>query len=233
MDQNKKQNKNKLNPNNSSLTQMLLDLQTVACLENEHGISALCSKLLEELKNKNSLQKKVDDKFNAHKYNQKNITYSKLENFKNLKFVNNLSSNSVKLLFLIIQTASQDNLIEIRVSVLMEVLKLSKPTVIKCLSELVDVGAISVMRKKNKLQGTIYMLNPKIASVGKHTHSKIYKTIAQESSMSTFEKLNSYDDYNIISSSGYIPINKDENKYLTYNTLDKMYDEDLSDCGLL
>lgn len=211
---------NNLNPNNSSSIQMLLDLYSISNKNNDIETLGLCEKLLDKLNNNYSLQKQVDDKFNSHKYNEKNITFSKLENFSNLKVINNLSPNSVKILFLIIQTVSQDNLIEIRISTFMDILKMSKPTITKCLSELVESGAISKLQNRNKTQGTIYMLNPKIASVGKHLHNKIYEEITQGSSLTKFEKLNK-NNYSIISSKGYISINESENKYLNFNSLEK------------
>lgn len=174
------------------------------------------------------MQEQVDNKFKSHNYNEKKVTFSKLENFKNLKFINNLSANSVKILFLIIQTVSQDNLIEIKISTFMDVLKMSKPTVTKCLSELVESGAISRIQNRNKAHGTIYMLNPKIASVGKHTHNETYKKIAKESALAAFEKLNK-NNYCITCSKGYVPINESENKYMCFNSLDEVYDDDLPD----
>lgn len=220
------ENSSSLNPNNSSLVQILLDLHSVTSLNNDIETLELCEKLLAKLDNRFSLQDQVDQKFNAHKYNDQKLKYSKLENFKSLKFINNLSANSVKILFLIIQTVSQDNLIEIKIDTFMDVLKMSKPTVTKCLSELVESGSVSKIENRNKAHGTIYMLNPKIASVGKHTHNKIYEKVAQESALAKFEELNN-NHYSITHSKGIVPINKDENKYMTYNSLEKIYDEDL------
>lgn len=219
---------NSLNPNNSSVIQMLLDLHSVAIQNSDNETLDLCQKLLSRLENRFSIQEQVDNKFKSHYYNEKKITFSKLENFKNLKFINNLSANSVKILFLIIQTVSQDNLIEIKISTFMEVLKMSKPTVTKCLSELVESGAIAKMQNRNKTLGTIYMLNPKIASAGKHKHSKIFKKKAKESALAAFERLNK-SNYSITSSKGQVEIDKNENKYMTFNSLDEVYDDDLPD----
>lgn len=219
-------NQNKLNPNNSSCMQMLLDLYSISNKNNDIETLDLCEKLLKKLNNNYSLQKQVDDKFNSHKYNDENMTFSKLENFRNLKIINNLSPNSTKILFLIIQTVSQDNLIEIRIDTFVDILKMSKPTVTKCLLELVESGVISKVQNRNKTQGTIYMLNPKIASAGKHTPSKIYKEITEETFQSKFEQLNK-NNYSIISSKGYISFNESENKYLSFNSLNKIYDDDL------
>lgn len=212
---------NSLNPYNSSIIQILLDLRTIANIDNEAEILELCNTLLSKLDNRVTLQKQVDDKFKSHYYNEKDITFSKVENFKKLKFVNKLSANSVKMLFLIIQTVSQDNLIELRISTLVDILKISKPTAVKCLSELVECGAVSAIQNNNRTQGTIYMLNPTIAFSGKYKQSDIFKKITQESSLSTFEELNK-NSYRIITSKGVVPINKDENKYLSFNSLNKL-----------
>jgi predicted transcriptional regulator len=146
------------------------------------------------------------------------MTFSKLENFRNLKIINNLSANATKVLFLIIQTISQDNLIEIRILTFASILNMSKPTLIKSLNELVDCGIISKMQSRTKTSGTIYMLNPVIASAGKHTHKTIYKKITQKAFLSKFEELNK-NDYCVISSKGFISINENENQYLCFNSL--------------
>lgn len=148
---------------------MLLDLHSISNQNTDIETLELCDKLLARLNDSYSLQKQVDEKFNSHKYNDKNMTFSKLENFRNLKIINNLSANAIKILFLIIQTVSQNNLIEIRISTFMDVLNMSKPTLNKCLLELVESGAISKIQNRNKSQGTIYMLNPQIALSGCYT----------------------------------------------------------------
>lgn len=212
---------NNLNPNNSSIVQILLDLYSISNKNNDLETLGLCDKLLSKLKHDSSLQKQVDDKFNSHKYNDRNMTFSKLENFRNLKIINNLSPNATKILFLIIQTVSQDNLIEIRLSSFMDVLSMSKPTLIKGLTELSDTGAISKIQNKSKIQGSIYMLNPKIASAGKQAHKGFYRQNTPVSSIKSFEELNK-NNYQIISSKGLITINENENKYYTFNSLEEL-----------
>lgn len=210
---------NDLNPNNSSIIQILLDLHAISSQSNDIEILELCAKLKTKLDDRYLLQKQVDEKFNGRKYNEKNITFSKLENFKNLKIINNLSANAMKILFLIIQVVSQDNLIEIRIATFSDVLNMSKPTIKKCLLELEESGVVSKIQNRNKTQGTIYMLNPKIAFSGKKKHSKIFKEITHQSSLSKFEKLNK-NNYNIVSSKGFVSVNENENKYLTFNSLE-------------
>ncbi len=211
----------KANEHNSSLIQILLDLANISSInEQDNNIHKQTLELLDSLKQNYTITKKTDDIFNSHQYNDKKIHFAKLENFNRLQILDELTAPAIKILMFIIQVSSQDNLISLKINDITKILNISKPTIIKAIQELIDNGCISIFKNRTKEYGTIYMLNPEIATTGKRTHKGLFKKITLQTHLDNFEDLNEC-IYNVITSKTIFDVNNNINdqKYLCFNSV--------------
>ena len=101
---------------NSSLKQILIDLEKVLLAEKTDVTSIL--KALNDFKKALNLKPKIITKtdiiFNQHRYNDKKMHFTKLQNYKNLQIIADLSGNAVKVLIYMIQVMGQENKISVK-----------------------------------------------------------------------------------------------------------------------
>lgn len=170
-------NEENQNPNNSSTIQVLLDLLKTSTKNKDMNLGLIekTSELLELLQ-KQKYQKVVndtDDIFNSHKYNESKMYFAKLNNFDKQQIIANLSPNATKILVFFICVMSQQNKVSINSNSedILEIIGCSRKTLDKGLKELESAKCIVPYRqdKKNAI-GTIYMLNPLIATATKDLH---------------------------------------------------------------
>ncbi len=185
---------NNRNKNNSSLKQMLLDLEKVLVSDkSKNSIEILkelktLTKLLEQ---NETYISKTDKIFNSHRYNDRNIHFTKFKNYKRLQIIKKLSNSTVKVLMYMIQVMSQENLVGIKVKETNKELNMSLNTFRKSIDELETNGCITLLftGKKDGI-GSIYMLNPEIANNSKYDLSEDFKKITSEQQQMNFRLLN-------------------------------------------
>lgn len=197
------------NQENSSLKQILIDLEKILVQSNtSNSINVLnaLQTLKNELNNNAQYISQTDTIFNRHHYNEKKLHFTKLRNYKSLQIVSNLSANSVKVLFYMIQLMSQNNLVAVKVKITSKELHQSLNTFRKSLEELEQNGCIvKVLEGKKDGTGTIYMINPEIANTSKYvgTTEENFKKITSDTQLNNFLLLNNCKS-NVISSKTFV-----------------------------
>lgn len=147
------------NPNNSPIVQALLDMKANSFPKAE------IDSLLLFYENSPISAEEADKEFNQHQYPDDNLTFCKAT--RELEYCRYLSSDAVKVLNVLIQNMNTQNNIEMSISDIKLTGNLPDKRATKALHELRENGCIAVRLNRNKIHGTIYMVNPKIATVGK------------------------------------------------------------------
>lgn len=149
------------NPNNPScspIIQCLLDMQQVG-----FPLEPI-EQLLESINNNNNKLQKAEQIFKEHQYPDNRTTF--FQGNRDIELTCFLSSNELKILYLMIQVMRKGNLVELSISDIKEYLNIADKTATKALNELKNKGCIAVQFNRNKTRGTVYMINPTIAIVG-------------------------------------------------------------------
>lgn len=183
---------------------MFLDLEKVLVSDVKNKNAAKILQKINELKtlleqNKEFITK-TDTIFNQHRYNDKKLHFTKLENYKNLQIVRKLSASAVKVLFYLCCLMSQQNLVAVKIRETSKELQMSTVTFNKSLKELETHGCISMIyqSKKNNV-GTIYMINTKICNSSKYCLDDEFEKITSNSQLMNFSILNRC-EYDVITS---------------------------------
>lgn len=181
-------NNNSKNELNSSIKQALLDLEKVATVDaNPEATKVLkaVKTLLKLLDRYGSVINEADKIFNQHRYNDKKLHFAKVKNYKKQQIIFNLTARESQILFYMITFMSQANSIMIRQTELARDLKSSKRDIVTALKGLEEKCCI-VKVKQEKNMGTIYMVNPDIATVGKHECYSTYQEITSDEQLNKF-----------------------------------------------
>lgn len=157
---------NNENPTNSSVVQMLLDIEKC-------GID-----IPDDLRRQIIAKKEeIDDVWNSHQYPSEALTFTRLsrENSisENLQKIEKRGIFAVLLLDLIVKNVPQTLNFSITIKDVMAIMKWSKSTALRAFKLLTDYGIIAVVQQgKGRGNPTIYRLNPMVADVGKKKPSQ-------------------------------------------------------------
>ena len=167
----------KENPNNSFTIQVLLDLLKTSTKSKDTNLEVIekTSELLELLQ-KQKYKKVVEDTdtiFSSHHYNESKIYFAKINNFDKQQIITKLSPSATKILTFSISVMSQQNKIAINTNSedILKALGCTRKTLEKGLKELEENKCIvSYHQDKRSGIGTIYMINPLIATASRECH---------------------------------------------------------------
>lgn len=180
------------NPNeqNSSIKQALLDLEKVATVSNSTEATKLLKAVktvLKVLEKTNKELLEADKIFHQHRYNDKKLHFTKLGNFKKSQVVFNLTDKECKILLFMLGIMSQQNMIAIKQNELVKDLRSSKRDISSALKGLEKKGCITkVFTDRKSGLGSIYMVNPEIASVGNHNCNSLFQKITPPEQLNEF-----------------------------------------------
>lgn len=191
------------NPDNSSVIQCLLDLEKAMAVSDNPNASDVL-KAVKTIKDKLSEDDIVhtDGIFNAHRYGDKNLVFTKLSRFRENQTVAGLSSAACKILLYAVQIMSEDNCFLARQNNMVKVLGMANKTVIKALKELTDMGCIIKVctLKQKKPSGTVYMVRSDIARIGNKSNEYFVKQMTSRLQYNEYESLKK-PCYNVIHAS--------------------------------
>lgn len=166
----------KPNPRNSTIIQVLLDLEkALKCSQTANASDML--QHVTALKKLSSIDiKSTDAIFDTHKYPSQSITFVKCTRFTDNQILTLLSANACKLLLFAIQIMSHDNCVLLNQTTLSTVLNMSKPTINKAVDELIDANCIKkiISLKRKNPSGTVYVVNSDIAQIGTRDNNDIF-----------------------------------------------------------
>lgn len=181
-------NRTNRNEQNSSTKQALLDMEKVATVSPDDGADKFLKavKSLLKLADKQpKLLREADKIFNQHRYNERNLHFTKIQNYKKQQIIFNLTAKECQLLLYMLTFMSQANTISIKQGELAKDLKSSKRDVGSTLKSLEQRGCITKLQQSKEF-GTIYMVNPEIASVGKHDNHGLFQKITPPEQLNEF-----------------------------------------------
>lgn len=183
-------NSNSNNEHNSSVLQALLDLQKILSVSDDTDSTKILKHVnlaIKYLKAKQKFLTEADKIFNQHRYNDKKVHFTKMQNFKKCQIVVNLTDRESKVLLYMLGIMSQQNMVAIKQDELTTVLKSAKSSINGALKGLEKKGVITkIFTDKKRGIGTVYMINPYVGSVGKHENEN-YRL---------FEKVTPYRQFN-------------------------------------
>lgn len=213
---------NKQNPNNSSVIQCLLDIEKAA-KTSDNSSAPYIQKAAMDLRK--MLTKDIiaesDKIYNAHRHNSSKITFAKMANFKTNQAISRLSDRACKILMYGIQIMSRDNCFLIYQDNLTKTLNMSIKTVNRGIKELVENGCMTKIctLQRKKPSGTVYMINPEIASIGSHNNIDFYEKMTPDEQLDNFD-VTSYCAYDVIHAT--IPL---ANRTISFNYENIVTDE--------
>ena len=166
------------NPDNSSIIQCLLDLEkAMAVSDNPDAPDIL--KAVKTIKDNLSESDILhsDKIFNAHRYGDRKLVFSKLSRFRENQIITSLSSGALKILVYGIQIMSEDNCFLVRQAAMIKTLGMSRQTLANSLKELTDKGCMVkiCMLKRRNPSGTVYMIRSDIAKIGSNANEPFFK----------------------------------------------------------
>lgn len=176
------------NEQNSSIKQALLDLEKVSAVSPDDEATKVLKAvktLLKAVEKQPKLLREADTIFKQHSYNEKNLHFAKFRNHKKQQIIFNLTDKESKVLLYMLSFMSQANAISIKQSELAKDLKSSKRDVGSALKSLEKKGCITKIQQSRDF-GTIYMVNPEIAAVGKHDLHGLYQKITPTEQLNEF-----------------------------------------------
>lgn len=156
----KTKSKNPGNRECSSIKQVLLDMKSA-------GFNPLLiDDLLCEFEDEPVKAEEAERIYLSHQYPQHSIVFVKVS--KEIEFFNILTPKAVVVLDAMCSTMNTGNLIQITQDDLMNITNLgNKKTIKEALVELQENGFITIKLKGNTRRGTVYMVNPLVATCGK------------------------------------------------------------------
>lgn len=150
------------NPENrecSSIKQVLLDMKSAGFNPD------LIKNLLDEFENEPEKAGEAERIFFSHRYPQHSIVFFKVSN--EIEFFKILSPKAVIVLNAMCSTMNTGNMIQITQEDLLHITNLgNKKTIKEALTELQSNGFIAIKLKGNTRRGTVYMVNPLVATCG-------------------------------------------------------------------
>ena len=157
---------NPRNPNNSAVVQMLLDMEKESNVMPPETAQAL-KQLTIYVQSRPAIAKKVDARFDAHRYPDKTISWNKASTFDKTAKIYKMSSDAITLLdFLRSLDITPGNLIAIKRDDIMRTLEFSKHRYLNAMRELKDNDCIRVAVKQKAQAPPVYMINPEIVVFG-------------------------------------------------------------------
>lgn len=183
-------NRNSNNEHNSSVLQALLDLEKVLTVSPDAEATKVLKPLKTVIKHLQTKQKfltEADKIFNQHRYNDKKVHFTKMQNFKKCQVVVNLTERECKVLLYMIGVMSQQNMVGVKQTELVKELKSGKREIINALKGLEKKGVITkVFTDKKRGIGTVYMVNPEVASVGKQENHGLFQKVTPSEQLNEF-----------------------------------------------
>lgn len=151
--------KNPENKECSSIKQVLLDMKSA-------GFNPLLiDDLLGEFEDEPGKAEEAERIYLSHQYPQRSIVFFKVSN--KIEFFKILSPKAVVVLNAMCSTMNTGNLIQITQDDLLNITNLgNKKTIREALIELQENGFVVVKLKGNTRRGTVYMINPLVATSG-------------------------------------------------------------------
>lgn len=178
------------NEQNSSIKQALLDLEKVSAVSPDAEATKVLKAvktLLRAIDKQPKLLREADKIFNQHRYNDKKVHFTKMQNFKKNQIIFSLTDRECKILLYMLGFMSQQNMVAIKQAELAKELRTAKRDINVSLKELEKKGCITkVFTDKKSGVGTIYMVNPEIASVGKHDNHGLFQKITPPEQLNEF-----------------------------------------------
>lgn len=216
-------NKTNQNEQNSSIKQALLDLKRVAYESPDDGapkVTKAVNALLKVLEQNPKLLREADKVFNQRRYNEKKLNFTKVKNFKKSQIVFALTDRECRILLYMFGFMSQQNMVAIKQTEVAKELKTAKRDVNTALKELERKGCITKLftDRKGGL-GTIYMVNPEIASVGKHENNHLFQKITPSEQLNEFLTKTNNCTYGVTSSNTSYTLSDNTSLDVRYNYL--------------
>lgn len=168
--------KKKLNDKFNPIIQALLDLE-------QSGIDT--KELQKQLKNDTTALNKATKLFESHQYPDRVLRYVQLKNFRECRAIANLTSqkggaSARSVLIELVRIMNSDLLVTVSSEYLTKILNMSKPTILMAIKMLKNLGFIATYLPQQGRIATIFMINPKIAIVGKPiNHEKQFRNLIE------------------------------------------------------
>lgn len=156
---------NKRNPNNSSVIQMTLDGLTNAKADNLDDVVTVLTALEKVAKAHPAWLSKTDKLYEKHKYPNSKIKYAKADISCDIESF--LSPDACKLLNIAYKHMSQENLVELKRSIVCDRYNMTIYAFSNAIKELSEEDIISKVINRNKEHGVIYKVNEKYYTKGK------------------------------------------------------------------
>lgn len=183
-------NRNENNEKNSSVLQALRDLEKVLTVSTDADATKVLKPLktvINHLLKKQKFLTETDNIFNQHRYNDKKLHFVKLENHKKNQIIFDLTERESKILLFMFLFMSQQNMVAIKQKELAKNFKVSNRDIGISLKSLETKGVITkVYTDRKGGTGTVYMVNPAIASVGKHDCCQLYEKITPQVNLDNY-----------------------------------------------
>lgn len=183
-------NSNSNNEHNSSVLQALLDLQKVLSVSADTDSTKILKHVnlaIKYLQAKQKFLTEADKIFNQHRYNDKKIHFTKMQNFKKCQIVVNLTDRESKVLLYMLGIMSQQNMVAVKQDELTTILKSAKSSINGALKGLEKKGVITkIFTDKKRGIGTVYMINPYVGSVGKHENYRLFEKVTPSKQFNEF-----------------------------------------------
>lgn len=183
-------NRNEANEHNSSVLQALRDLEKVLTISADVETTKILRPLktvINHLLKKQKFLTEADNIFNQHRYNDKKLHFVKLANYKKNQIIFNLTDSECRILLYMLSFMSQENMIAIKQKTLAKDLNKSLRDINTTLKVLETKGVITkVYTDRRGGTGSVYMVNPAIASVGKYDCGLLFEQVTPQSNLDSY-----------------------------------------------
>lgn len=143
----------------SSIKQTLLDMKSAGF------DSTALDRLIDDFEHEPEKAKEAEKLYSSHEYPQHSIVFVKITN--RVGFFRFLSAKALTILNAMCCTMNTRNLIQITQDDLLNITNIgNKKTIGEALRELQEKGVIAIKIKGSTRRGTVYMVNPQIATCG-------------------------------------------------------------------
>lgn len=122
------------------------------------------AELLEWIKKHRGLAVKANEQYKAHCYPEDKLTYHKAEH--NI-LLPRMSSTAREVLDLLVNVMTESNRVKVSSRDIARILNIRPNTVNKAINELIEQGCLAVEVKASGRKAPVYMINPRIASIGR------------------------------------------------------------------
>lgn len=166
----KPKSSNPNNPDCSTAVQMTLDMLQCISYDPDDPDAAdaihAANTLLQYMDLHNDVRDKMSRLMRSHEYPNKSITFSRMNQCG--QYVSHISITAMAVLYAMIDIMPTNNQVMLTLQDVMDYVSSigNRTTARKAVDELLAAGCIAVARKGGTQMGTVYMINPLIATVG-------------------------------------------------------------------